>query len=222
MLTLSDQVKYLRRQIPGIKALALQYAARGDSQRLLDSLIRAVFRHTLVDGKPPVRALSEFEACIAERGQLFDHGQRLIAAMTEALTLATKVELRLSQMSAPVQGPSKRDMAKQLSWMLRDGFADEAEAEDLLSYPRYLRALDYRCDKLAGNLPREQAQLEKVLQFEQRLAALGEVSGSEVNAFQWLLQEYRVSLFAQPVGTRVPVSEKRLERAWQDLQACLS
>ena len=222
MLTLSDQVKYLRRQIPGIKALALQYAARGDSQRLLDSLIRAVFRHTLVDGKPPVRALSEFEACIAGRGQLFDHGQRLIAAMTEALTLATKVELRLSQMSAPVQGPSKRDMAKQLSWMLRDGFADEAEAEDLLSYPRYLRALDYRCDKLAGNLPREQAQLEKVLQFEQRLAALGEVSGSEVNAFQWLLQEYRVSLFAQPVGTRVPVSEKRLERAWQDLQACLS
>ena len=53
--------------------------------------------------------------------------------------------------------------------------------------------------------------------FEDRLATLGSVDLQQKMQFSWLLQEYRVSVFAQNLGTVVPVSEKRLEKAWQAL-----
>ena len=218
MLALPDQVKYLQKQLPGLQSLGLQYAARGDAQRLLSALVQATFRHMLVEGRPSVRSLEEFKDRVADRSKLFDHGQRLVASLGEALTLATQVELRLQGLSLPVLQPSTDDIRRQLKWLLRDGFVEWVDADTLLSYPRYLKALNYRCDKLEGNLAREQAQLEKVIQFEKRLEAYPHREHPRARAFEWLLQEYRVSVFAQPIGTRFPISEKRLEKAWLELQ----
>ena len=86
-----------------------------------------------------------------------------------------------------------------------------------MSYARYLKAIDYRLDKLPGNLARENENLAKVARFQTRLSGLSVGQRRLAGEFEWLLQEYRVSLFAQPVGTRVPISEKRLEKAWTEL-----
>lgn len=86
----------------------------------------------------------------------------------------------------------------------------------LRHFPRYLAAIEYRLDKLRGNLARDRQNTEEVSRFEDRYLALGEAPGEEFDDYRWMLEEFRVSLFAQPLGTTQPVSAKRLERLWQD------
>jgi ATP-dependent helicase HrpA len=211
----------LQKQLPGLKALGLQYAARGDAQQLQDDLIDAIFRHTLVDDLPPVRSAALFQERLEGRGQLFERGQRLVAALTEALKTATRIELLLAKLvSLPVQA-TRMDIDAQLQWLFRGRFVTQIEAPWLLSYARYLKAIDYRLDKLPGNLARETDNLAKVARFQARLTGLSSEQRRMAGEFEWLLQEYRVSLFAQPVGTRVPISEKRLEKAWTELESAL-
>ena len=220
-LSLPDQRRYLQKQLTGLKALGLQYAARGDAQQLQTDLIDATFRHTLVDHQPPVRRAVEFKDRLEGRGQLFDRGQRMVAALADALKTATRIEILLTKLvTAPLQ-PIRKDIEMQLQWLFRAGFVTEIEAEWLLSYARYLKAIDYRLDKLQGNLARENENLAKVARFQTRLTALDAEQRRLAGDFEWLLQEYRVSLFAQPVGTRMPISEKRLEKAWTEFETAL-
>ncbi|MCH9786273.1 MAG: DUF3418 domain-containing protein, partial [Gammaproteobacteria bacterium] len=220
-LSLPDQRRYLQKQLPGLKALGLQYAARGDAPRLQADLIDAIFRHTLVDDQPIVRTAALFQERLEGRGQLFERGQRLVAALTEALKTATRIEILLAKLVSPPVQATRMDIDAQLRWLFRARFVTQIEAPWLMSYARYLKAIDYRLDKLPGNLARENENLAKVARFQTRLTGLSVEQRRLAGEFEWLLQEYRVSLFAQPVGTRVPISEKRLEKAWTELESAL-
>ncbi len=220
-LSLPDQRRFLQKQLTGFKALALQYAARGDAQQLQADLIDAIFRHTLVDEQPPIRDAATFKDRLQGRGQLFDQGQRMVAAIADALKTATRIEILLTKLTTPPLQPIRKDIETQLQWLFRAGFVREIESQWLLSYARYLKGIDYRLDKLQGNLARENENLAKVVRFQQRLTLMDAPQRSRASEFEWLLQEYRVSLFAQPVGTRLPVSEKRLEKAWSELESAL-
>jgi len=220
-LSLPDQRRYLQKQLPGLKALGLQYAARGDAPRLQADLIDAIFRHTLVDDQPIVRTAALFQERLEGRGQLFERGQRLVAALTEALKTATRIEILLAKLVSPPVQATRMDIDAQLQWLFRARFVTQIEAPWLMSYARYLKAIDYRLDKLPGNLARENENLAKVARFQTRLTGLSVEQRRLAGEFEWLLQEYRVSLFAQPVGTRVPISEKRLEKAWTELESAL-
>ena len=76
-----------------------------------------------------------------------------------------------------------------------------------------------RAGRLQADPRRDQARMLVVGDFERRIAALaGRCDGDELDALRWLVEELRVSLFAQELGTREPVSEKRLERRLQALE----
>ena len=217
-LTLSDQRRYLERQLTGLSALALQFAARGDAQRLKQDVLDAIFRVTLVEEQSDLRDEDAFKARLEGRGALFESGEKICAALAEALRLATGIELSLSSLASPEQGRPLEDIRQQLAWLFRPGFVASASAPWLLSYPRYLKAIAYRVDKLPGNLNKEFDNLAKLSVFESRLNLLPARTRTQALAFEWLLQEYRISLFAQTIGTRVPVSEKRLEKAWSEFE----
>jgi ATP-dependent helicase HrpA len=72
-------------------------------------------------------------------------------------------------------------------------------------------------EKLDGNVKRDELGIGRLKLFEDRLETLEAVDHQQKMQFNWLLQEYRVSVFAQNLGTIVPISEKRLEKAWQAL-----
>jgi len=82
-------------------------------------------------------------------------------------------------------------------------------------YPRYLKAVQYRIDKLQGNMDRDRVYMEEVMSYSQRLFDQDDPDHETLQQYRWMLEEYRVSLFAQPVGTSMPVSAKRLEREWE-------
>jgi ATP-dependent helicase HrpA len=95
--------------------------------------------------------------------------------------------------------------------------------EQLQQFPRYLQALTMRLEKYPLQVGKDQeaARLLARLwtQFAERRAYCDrhEIVDERLDEYRWLLEELRVSLFAQALGTRVPVSEKRMERAWQEL-----
>ncbi len=217
-LTLSDQRRYLERQLTGLSALALQFAARGDAQRLKQDVLDAIFRVTLIEEQPDLRDEDAFKARLEGRGGLFESGEKICAALLEALRLATGIEGALSSLVSPAQGRPLEDIRRQLDWLFRPGFVASASSPWLLSYPRYLKAIAYRIDKLPGNLNKETDNLAQLALFESRLESLPAGVRAQASSFEWLLQEYRISLFAQPIGTRVPVSVKRLEKAWSEFE----
>lgn len=111
------------------------------------------------------------------------------------------------------------DVKRQLNGLLCKTFLAEVSAENLRHYPRYLEAAAIRLERLREQQGRDRQQHDRVMQWQSRFDAEMEANGGLAphleNDFYWLLQEYRVSLFAQQLGTAVPVSNTRLQAAWQ-------
>lgn len=117
------------------------------------------------------------------------------------------------------------DIKTQLTDLIHPGYIEATPWQYLQHYPRYLAAIELRLEKFARELPRQKMLSEQLQQwrsqYEQLQASLqarGQMSAA-VQAFRWLLEEYRVSLFAQQLGTLESVSEKRLRQRWQALQS---
>jgi ATP-dependent helicase HrpA len=110
------------------------------------------------------------------------------------------------------------DIRSQLAWLVPAGFLLTTPWERLKEFPRYLQAIEQRLEKLKLD-PRRDAQLvaevapletryRERVKTERGLVAPGE------DGFRWMLEELRVSLFAQQLKTKVPVSARRLADAW--------
>lgn len=118
----------------------------------------------------------------------------------------------------------QQDINNQLDALLYDGFLAQTPLEVLKEYPRYMEAIVQRLEKY----PRQQdkdRQWSQMLQgwwdrYKEKSALYeGQYKDSQaLEDFRWMLEELRVSLFAQALGTRYPVSEKRLEKAWAEIE----
>src|SRR5690606_33914336 len=129
--------------------------------------------------------------------------------------LALYAELRPALMP-PLVGFAKAnydDLSAQLETLVHPGFLRETPAERLQHFPRYLKAMQRRAERLARDPARDQARMLELLPFQQRLAEYPAEARREAWwALRWALEELRVSLFAQELGTAEPVSPKRLAR----------
>ena len=120
-----------------------------------------------------------------------------------------------------------QDVRRQLDALTPDGFLTATPWAWLQHYPRYLRAIVYRLDKLQHGGQQRDAQA--LQQLEPRLALLAQraaaqrqrgVVDPQLVLFRWMLEEFRVSLFAQPLGTSLPVSIQRLDKQWTQVAPC--
>ncbi len=140
--------------------------------------------------------------------------------------LATHLDLvrRLDSMGAPTLQDLVSDVRAQLAELVRPGFIADTGLARLPDLQRYLRAVQHRLDKAPSNLPRDRARLDTVLAVERGYAGLldslrpSERGRADVLAIGWMIEELRVSLFAQGLGTAYPVSAKRVERALQGMR----
>ncbi|HET8791224.1 MAG TPA: DUF3418 domain-containing protein, partial [Modicisalibacter sp.] len=114
------------------------------------------------------------------------------------------------------------DLKAQMQRLVHPGFISEA-GEWLAEYPRYMEAAKIRLEKAPRERMRDQMLMQEVQDFETRLANRRQAerrSGWEdprLIEFGWWLEEFRVSLFAQQLGTLMPVSAKRLEKRWAQI-----
>lgn len=224
-LRLASQVSYLRRELLRDNRQQLELSVLAERESFVEELIDAALIDVFVDAERP-RTAEEFDALVERGRQLLVERFNAISAMVEEI-VACHYEVRrsLGDLDRRVWAYVAEDVERQLAGLLFERFLRDAGRTRLAEYPRYLRAIAFRLARLGGHEQKDRAATAEITPLVQQL--LERVDGDWLRAstqspwadFRWLLEEFRVSLFAQPLGTRVPVSGKRLARAWQDALA---
>jgi len=219
-LHIREPLKYLDRNIPDFTRMAAAYMPLGTSDELKAQIIDlAVDRAFLADPLPTTAAA--FEARIAEgRSRLNLIAQEVARQAGVVLTEYAAAQRKLKDARAPKDVAD--DIAAQLQRLVGKRFLATTPWSQQQHLPRYLKAIVLRLDKLRADPARDTARAAELRPLEQRwqraLAERKGVADARLDEYRWLLEELRVSLFAQELRTPQPVSVKRLEKAWQGLE----
>jgi ATP-dependent helicase HrpA len=222
----AQQGKYLRKQLLRGNETSLVLAACGlDPGALVEDLVDAAYIQAMgLDGNLPRRSREFSEMERRGRGEVTGRAGELEATLLAALQPLVQVYRRLGALDGGRWQDTRGDIADQLSLLFRPSFLRDTPAEWIVQYPRYVRALEIRLERLAGQYPRDRkytamlGELARPLRsaLEERPTLLWQ--SPEARAYRWMLEEFRVSLFAQQLGTRQPVSQKRLVEQWRAVE----
>jgi ATP-dependent helicase HrpA len=231
-LRLADKAKYLRAH-PGLERGALlAWSSVGKAEELA----RDLFWRSLADsvaevpGDSPPRPLHELRDPAAFE-QLLERVRGRIGRTCVARAGELNACLPLyGRVSALVRGPLAErqpgacdDLDSQLRDLVYPGFLAELEGGRLSHYPRYLKAIEERLAQLERNPLRDRQRQQAVEPWWRRYSealAAGADYDEAMDVFRWLLHEFRVSVFAQRLGTAEKVSPKRLAEAWEATACC--
>ncbi len=215
-LDLEPGFKQARRKLPIGKKLALQFAPLGTLESLREDLVSGGFADLLAEQDMHVRNARDFT--ILRDGV----AAGLFAASVERLKLAEPIIAAQAEAKALLQPQregrspaSYADLEAQADSLLAPGFLRELSATRLRHYPRYLEAMRVRAERLRRDPGKDHRHLHQVLPYwraYQEHAQAGEDSAA-LDRLRWLIEEFRVSLFAQELKTAEPVSVKRLDKA---------
>ena len=154
------------------------------------------------------------------RGRLALVAQELARLAEQVVEEALGVQRKISALRTA--DAARLDIEQQLARLLGQRFLADTPAQALAQLPRYLKAIGLRLEKLRADPARDQARMRELAPLQTRwlreLAARKGVSDPRLQEFGWLLEELRVSLFAQELRTPFPVSVKRLEKLWASVQ----
>lgn len=225
----SQTARYLRKNLLSHNEAALALAGcKLDRERLVLELSMAALM-SAVEAQPLPRDESCFNALLeSARGQWVPAAMELERVMLNALTPLASALNRLNTYGPRDYSDSRADISAQLEGLLGEGCLLEAPREWLEQYPRYAKALLQRCERLSGQYAKDQKSMAMLAPgVEQLRGAMASYPGllslsAPARQFRWMLEEFRVSLFAQQLGTKTPVSAKRLAEQWQRVQQWLS
>ena len=221
-LALTTEIKRAARQLPLAQGVALRWAPLGDAQTLRAEVVEGALDALLQQADVEVRTRGVFSALRdALARELF--GAAMMRLQGVEAVVSAQAELR-PWLEPPLPGfarASYDDLHEQLDLLLAPDFLRTLEHAHLAELPRYLKAMRLRAERLRQDPARDQRRMLEVLPFWRRLLALRAQGrdGAAWHALRWLLEEWRVSLFAQELGTAQPVSLKRIQRALADAEA---
>ncbi len=213
---LASEAKQARRRLPIGHALALKYAPLGGVEGLREDLLEGGFADLLQRHELDVRTAGAFESLRTQCAR------ELFGAGVERLKLAEPIIEAQADLKPWLQPPllgfaraSHDDLREQFDALLVPGFLRELPPARLAHYPRYLKAMRLRGERLRQDPAKDQQRLLQVLPYWraylQHRAAGADPAG--LDELRWLIEEWRVSLFAQELKTAEPVSAKRLAKA---------
>ncbi|MEG1833087.1 MAG: ATP-dependent RNA helicase HrpA [Burkholderiaceae bacterium] len=226
-LQLKEQVKFLEKSLNSLQTTQMQAgtvpaiaAAVTSFEDLRDQVVTAAIDRTALIEPWPTDNASFAARKNDARGKLNLIAQevaRLVAAIvTEAAAIPKKLN-GLKGFPAAIA-----DVEAQMKALFPRRFIVDVPPAQLSHYPRYLKAIAARLDKLKNEPARDQARMAELVQlatpFQRELAARKGVIDPRLTEFRWLLEELRVSLFAQELRTPMPVSVKRLQKVWESLR----
>jgi ATP-dependent helicase HrpA len=217
MLQAREPVKYLYRNLPDIQRMCLQYNPVDRCEALKDDLVFAgverVFMH-----EPWPRGADTFRARVeAGRGELVGETQALCELAGRILGAYHEIRARLKG-SLPLSWiEAAADIRDQLDHLIRPHFLLETPREWLEHFPRYLAAIHRRLDRLDQAPDKDRRMRVDVEPLwedcKARIEAAGDAPSEALVRYRWLIEELRVGLFAQELGTVEKASVKRVEEA---------
>lgn len=214
LLSLASPVPALERLLDRETKLALAYHRHGSAKDLLQECVAAAVDELMEDHGGPAWDEASFETLReAVRPEVIEASLRIVRTVGRILRCRHAIESRLERITATPLLPARLDVRRQLSRLVFPGFVVAAGVRRLPDLERYLRAIEHRLERLAQDPARDAARMRRVQLLEERYERLPG-SGEEL---RWMLEELRVSLFAQSVGTPYRVSEERVGRALDDV-----
>ncbi|MDX1593189.1 MAG: ATP-dependent RNA helicase HrpA [Gammaproteobacteria bacterium] len=217
-LRLGTTSRDLWRALPDAGRLALQFATVGDVTALRDDLLDACIDRLCVDDA--VRDAEAFAARLdAARPRVKPLAEELAERVDTILAAHRAVAVPLASLDP--RDATARDLRGQLEDLVYPGFVAATPAERLADLPRYLEAARRRLEKAPLEPGRERQRAAELAPWVARWREMrGErPDDPELETYRWLLEEFRVSLYAQELGTAQPVSAKRLARQWERVRA---
>ena len=226
LLGLADQAKFLERGIKFSPVAAFQYAhyfpeAKNHAQQALaHELVFAAFTGTFVDSQPTlIRTGAAFEAVRESgRNKVMALGTTLAKAIDDALMASAEARKLLEERYVKGWEHIGPDIEGQLRTLFRKDFLRDTHVEQLLHYPRYLKAIVLRLNKARqGAMERDLDQHKAIRPLWQNALTVASSLDPKDIEYRWMVEELRVSLYAQELRTPMPVSIKRVSKAWDEL-----
>ena len=224
---LAEPAKYLRGKLPGLTELGLLYREMGRPEALVEDILLASLDACVLDGEAILPRDGAALAALAEkkRGDWTGHAERIARLTLDILKLTHGLQKRFKGKIDLAQAMALNDIKQQLANLVYPGFVRETPGEWLKEIPRYLKAIEQRLDKVGSQVQRDRVWTGELTaawqQFQARAAKHAQEGkrDAELVLYRWMLEEYRVSLFAQQLGTRMAVSDKRLSKQWSQVEA---
>ncbi len=226
LLKYKAEQKQLIKQIPDIQRMCLHYASTGNCDELKNSIIENAFRLTFISDN-----LIQYQHGVGLTKEAFENHlnhkkndvqnnlDELCQQLTTVLSLNHDIRKQLKGKIDLSLLETLNDVKEQINALVYPEFLNQLSLEELRQYPRYLKAILKRLDKLQGDAHKDRGlrlQIQSLWDdYKQLLKKQGWTD--ELREFRWMLEEFRVSLFAQDLGTAYPVSEKRLSKRLKEI-----
>jgi ATP-dependent helicase HrpA len=219
-LQMKEQIKYVEKSIPGLQQMGMQFMALGSQEELREQIINKALDIACLQDPLPLDAASFAKRQAEGKSRLVLLVNEIARLLSQVLTEFHGLPKRLQNIPAAAAA----DIQAQLQGLVHKRFLTENEYTQLAHFPRYLKAINVRLEKLRADPARDtklmaewqSAAAPYLRQAKDRQA--GKNTDPKLVDFRWMLEELRVSLFAQELRTPMPVSAKRLQKVWESMQ----
>lgn len=223
---LAEPAKFLRSKLPGLTEMGLLYRELGRVEALVEDILLASLDSCILDGEAALPRDGAALAALAERkrGSWAEHAERLARQTLEVLKLWHGLQKRFKGKIDLSQAVALNDIKQQLANLVYPGFVRETPAPWFKELPRYLKAVELRLEKLGAQVQKDRVWSAELSTLWAQYKARADKHAQEgkrdeqLTLYRWLLEEYRVSLFAQQLGTKLPISDKRLSKQWSQVE----
>jgi len=230
MLDQADSVKYLHKNLPNIQQMCMHYVnvapapfkehqtnkIQTPAEQLKTDLISVAFDRCFLLGQDAIHSKVDFEQRLQQkRGDLINIASDLAKQVAKPLAEYHIIAKRLSGKLPLAALSAVKDLREQLNHLLYQGFVHHTPDDVLKRLPMYFQAIGQRLDKLSSDPTRDQQWMTEINPHWQRyLHNIDKQTSAEFEHYRWMIEEFRISLFAQGVKTAYSVSAKRLDKQW--------
>ncbi|WP_227459248.1 ATP-dependent RNA helicase HrpA [Cupriavidus pauculus] len=223
-LQLREQVKFIEKNIPNLQQMSMQYMTLGTQEELRSQIVSMALERACLQAPLP-RIEAEFNARKEEgRARLSLLAQEI--ARLVGTILAEYAALPRKLLQAKPFGSAYQDLEGQLGRLMTKSFVIDTPYNQLVHFPRYLKGMAMRVDKLKGDPARDAQRIQEMSPLvqqwqraEKQIRAQGRgATDARLDEFRWMLEELRIALFAQELRTPQPMSVKRLQKVWESMQ----
>lgn len=219
-LTSKQQMKYLRNNLPNINQMAMYLTPVCEKQGLIDDLEDAILDNALFAETTDIRTEEQFQSIAQQaRKNLMAITNEICSIVNKVLEHYHSVSKRIKKNATLAWFEALSDINAQLACLIYRGFVGEATKSWLKHMPRYIKAINIRLDKLERSPAADKKRQSEIQGHWDRInkkliANSGRLDDAWL-VYRWMIEEMRVSLFAQELKTVIPISKKKLDRQYE-------
>ncbi|WP_299177301.1 ATP-dependent RNA helicase HrpA [uncultured Neptuniibacter sp.] len=223
LLNMREQVRNARKGLSKDKLTQTVLLSGGlfNPQQLEREIIWQACRALMNLDEALIRSNAQYQKALLEcKSHLYEKSEQLLLKIEQIAKAYNRIQKQLKGKVQLNEVTVLNDIKLQLSALLPEGFIAKTSYKILENYERYLKAIEIRLEKFRRNLRQECLYSDMLMQMYQQYAQRLEkhqgqgVYDPELESYRWMIEELRVSLFAQQLGTHQTVSEKRLKQQW--------